>query len=338
MPTAQSRGHGLTILSFWCLAALVEIFALISYRSSLWFFQPIVRSDPPPEEIHIVRFGYWIFRLIATLSVFFIGLRAPGVPRRRYAVMLNRSQSQTDEDPHRKNVWLKFFGHFKTLAPYIWPRGHCGLQINILICVVILLLGRLFAIEIPRYTKLISKFQFVAEHSLKLFVLADDLIKPGNGTTDTFLNLGARLRAVNTWPWRLVTILMVLRFLQGKAFERRRNLPQHRSLLTLRFWTVRFRFLGDHSYDFVDENRAVHHSHVETARLFSSAQSVVELAFDAQDRRSPSHCRSRHGFRRFSSQLRSLQYLPDDHRYSHCHCLFHRSIQHLVKSIGAIGT
>jgi hypothetical protein len=158
MPTAQTRGHGLTILAFWCISVLIELFAFISYRSSLWFFQPIVHSQSPVEEIYLVRFGYWIFRLIATVLIFFIGLRAPGVPRRRYAIMLNRSQSQIDEDKAKENVWLKFFKHFKTLAPFIWPRGHWGLQLNIIICLSLVLLGRLLSLEVPRYTKLISKF------------------------------------------------------------------------------------------------------------------------------------------------------------------------------------
>jgi len=158
MPTAQTRGHGLTILGFWCIAVLIELFVLISYRSSCWFFQPIFQKESPVPEIDLVRFGYWIFRLIATLLIFSIGLRAPGVPRRRYAVMLNRSQSQIDEDKAGENVWLKFFKHFKTLAPFIWPRGHWGLQLNIAICISIILLGRLLSLEVPRYTKLISKF------------------------------------------------------------------------------------------------------------------------------------------------------------------------------------
>lgn len=157
MPTAQTRGHGLTILTFWSIAVLIELFALISYRSSSWFFQPIVRQESPIDEIDIVRFGYWIFRLVATAAVFCIGLRAPGVPRRRYAVMLNRSQSQIDEERSKGNVWLKFFRHFKTLAPFIWPRGHWGLQLNIVTCISIVLAGRVISIEVPRYTKLISE-------------------------------------------------------------------------------------------------------------------------------------------------------------------------------------
>lgn len=157
MPTAQTRGHGLIILTFWCLAVLVEIFTLVSYRSPYWFFQPIVQRMSPIEEIHVVRFGYWIFRLAATIFVFAIGLRAPGVPRRRYAIMLNRSQSQIEEERSKQSVWLKFLKHFRTLAPFIWPRGHCGLQINILICISIVLLGRFLSLEVPRYTKLISK-------------------------------------------------------------------------------------------------------------------------------------------------------------------------------------
>ena len=169
MPTALTRGHGLAILSFWCISVLIELFALISYRSSLWYFQAIIRGDPPPDEIHVARFGYWIFRLVATILIFCIGLRAPGVPRRRYAVMLNRSQSQVDEDKSKENVWKKFFRHFKTLAPFIWPRGHCGLQMNILVCILILIAGRFLAIEVPRYTKLISKFWLKFIHLIFVF-------------------------------------------------------------------------------------------------------------------------------------------------------------------------
>jgi ATP-binding cassette subfamily B (MDR/TAP) protein 6 len=199
MPTAQTRGHGLIILTFWCLAVLVEIFTLISYRSPYWFFQSIIHRNSPIDEIDLVRFSYWIFRLIATIFIFSIGLRAPGVPRRRYAIMLNRSPSQIEEDNLKENVWVKFFKHFKTLAPYIWPRGHCGLQINIMICIFILLTGRLLALQVPLYTKLIT----------------DELINSTNATTDTFLNLGARLRSPTSWPWRLITVLMVIRWLQG---------------------------------------------------------------------------------------------------------------------------
>jgi len=158
MPTAQTRGHGLTILTFWCIAVLIELSTIISYRSPLWFFQPILRHELLIEEIDLVRFGYWIFRLTATILVFCIGLRAPGVPRRRYTVILNRSQSQIAEDNAKENVWLKFFKHFRTLAPFIWPRGHWGLQINIMICISILVAGRFLSLEVPRYTKLISKY------------------------------------------------------------------------------------------------------------------------------------------------------------------------------------
>jgi hypothetical protein len=157
MPTSQSRGHGLTILTFWCISVLIELFAFISYRSPLWFFQAIARQESPVEEIHLVRFGYWIFRLIATISIFCIGLRGAGVPKRRYAVLLNHSQSQIDEDKIGENVWVKFGRHFKNLAPFIWPRGHYTLQLNIIICILIVVAGRFLSLEIPRYTKLISK-------------------------------------------------------------------------------------------------------------------------------------------------------------------------------------
>src|SRR4051812_12513165 len=109
MPTAQTRGHGLTILTFWCIAALIELLALISYRSPLWFFQSIAREVSSIEEIHKVRFGYWIFRLIVALLIFFIGLRAPGVPHR-----LHQSQSLIEDKQIKENIWLKSFKYFRT--------------------------------------------------------------------------------------------------------------------------------------------------------------------------------------------------------------------------------
>ncbi|CAF0928654.1 unnamed protein product [Didymodactylos carnosus] len=195
LPTIQSRGHGLIILTYWCLSFLIEALAFVSYRSPLWYFTLT-------SEIDRVRLGYWIFRFIATIFIFFIGLKGPGVPRRRYAASLNRTDSQIEEARANENVWSKFFRHFKTLVPYIWPKGNYGLQLNIFICLVILIAGRILSLEVPRYTKLIT----------------DELINSGadnNSVTDTFLNLGQVFRTPQTWPWKLVTILMVLRFLQG---------------------------------------------------------------------------------------------------------------------------
>jgi hypothetical protein len=97
------------------------------------------------------------FRSFRLLDISRIGNDRHLLHRRRYAVMLNRSQSQVDDEQRREGVWNKFFRHFKTLAPYIWPRGHCKLQFNIVICILIVFIGRLLAIEIPRYTKLISE-------------------------------------------------------------------------------------------------------------------------------------------------------------------------------------
>jgi hypothetical protein len=38
------------------------------------------------------------------------------------------------------------------------------------------------------------------------------------------MDFGARLRSPGSWPWRLVLILMVLRYLQGKNEENFREL------------------------------------------------------------------------------------------------------------------
>ncbi|CAF0743833.1 unnamed protein product [Didymodactylos carnosus] len=198
LPTIQSRGHGLIILTYWCLSFLIEALALVSYRSPLWYFNVTTRIDQ-------VRLGYWIFRFSATIIVFLIGLRGPGVPRRRYAASLIRTESQIEEAQQNENVSSKFFRHIKTLAPYIWPKGKIGLQLNVFICIAIVVAGRLLSLEVPRYTKLIT----------------DELINAGgdnSSTTDTLLNIGHLLQNPQVWPWRLVLVLMGLRLLQGGSF------------------------------------------------------------------------------------------------------------------------
>ncbi|CAF4901239.1 unnamed protein product, partial [Rotaria sp. Silwood1] len=121
------------------------------------------------------------------------------LPRLCHAVMLNQIQTRGAENATQTGTRNKFLRHFKTLVFLIWPHKHIGLQLNILVCIAILATGRLLVLGVPRYVKLIT----------------DELVRTTNGTVDMSLEGAVILQSPDTWPWRLIAILMVLRFLQG---------------------------------------------------------------------------------------------------------------------------
>lgn len=120
------------------------------------------------------------------------------------------------------------------------------------------------------------------------FSLADELIQSSNGTTDTLLNLGARLRSPSSWPWRLVAILMVLRYVQGRV--KTKNSMGLDFFSSNRCWIIWHWSSDNYSIDIMDQNRSIHHSYIKTSSIFSSSWSIITLAFNTKDWRSATHC------------------------------------------------
>ncbi|XP_044744923.1 ATP-binding cassette sub-family B member 6-like isoform X2 [Coccinella septempunctata] len=84
-----------------------------------------------------------------------------------------------------KSTWSGFWGKIKILAPFLWPKKSCMLQIVVILCFVLLGLGRVINLFVPIFTKWIV-----------------NSLSPEEGEP-------ARVR------WDLILYYVLLKFLQG---------------------------------------------------------------------------------------------------------------------------
>ena len=82
LSSSRVRGHGLILVLFWTLAFINENLAFISWGSPHYWWHL-------DTSFHAAMFGLWLTRYVLTLSLFILGLRAPGLPRRSYMLIIN---------------------------------------------------------------------------------------------------------------------------------------------------------------------------------------------------------------------------------------------------------
>jgi len=154
LPTPPSRGHGIILLIFWTGLFALENLMFLNLKDPDWFFQLKTFKD-------IVLFSMFTARYVVIGSIFFLGLKAPGIPSVRNSDSFTRlhpdgdegnSQSSSQGSPFR-NIWSKI----KMLAPFMWPSKSIKLQLHVIISVGLLIMGRLTNIYVPLYSKKIGK-------------------------------------------------------------------------------------------------------------------------------------------------------------------------------------
>lgn len=153
LPTIPTRGHGMVLLMFWSLAFATENMAFISWWSSQWWWDLKSTSED-------VEFGLWVSRYILTAFMFFIGLRAPGLSRRRYGLMINEDgeaiyEEEEETSASHQSTWSNFWKKIKLLWPYMWPKKKLSLQFRVIFCFLVLLTGRGVNLLVPILYKLI---------------------------------------------------------------------------------------------------------------------------------------------------------------------------------------
>lgn len=180
----RTRGHSAALLLFWALAFAAENLAFVSWYSPHWWW----RLENNREQ---VQFGLWLMRYIATGLLFFLGLRAPGLPRRPYMLLINEDERDVENGrqsllggaEENQSTWQGFRRKVLLLVPYMWPRGSVFLQLLVAFCLGLLGVERAINVFVPIYYKNIV-----------------------NGLTD-----GSSWKAVAT----TVCIYVLLKFLQG---------------------------------------------------------------------------------------------------------------------------
>ncbi|XP_041822059.1 ATP-binding cassette, sub-family B (MDR/TAP), member 6a [Chelmon rostratus] len=150
----RTRGHSAALLLFWAVAFSAENLAFVSWYSPHWWWG----LENTQQQ---VQFALWLMRYIGTGLLFFIGLKAPGLPRRPYMLLINEDerdvensgQSLLGRTEENESTWQGFRKKVRLLIPYMWPRGNIFLQLLVIFCLGLLGLERAINVFVPIYYK-----------------------------------------------------------------------------------------------------------------------------------------------------------------------------------------
>ncbi|XP_061745897.1 ATP-binding cassette sub-family B member 6 [Nerophis ophidion] len=150
----RTRGHSTALLLFWAVAFAAENLAFISWYSPHWWWD---LQDNQQQ----VQFALWLIRYVGTGLLFFVGIRAPGLPRRPYILLINEDERDVEQSAQsllgrpgqNQSTWQDFRKKLRLLLPYMWPRGSIWLQLLVLFCLVLLGIERAINVFVPIYYK-----------------------------------------------------------------------------------------------------------------------------------------------------------------------------------------
>ncbi|XP_030635947.1 ATP-binding cassette sub-family B member 6 isoform X2 [Chanos chanos] len=147
----RTRGHSTVLLLYWSVAFAAENLAFVSWMSPQWWWGL-------ENEEQQVEFGLWLVRYIGTGTLFFIGLKAPGLPRRPYMLLINEDERDVEHGQvgtENQSTWQGFRKKVRLLVPYMWPKGSVLLQLLVLLCLCLLGVERVINVFVPIYYKYI---------------------------------------------------------------------------------------------------------------------------------------------------------------------------------------
>ncbi|XP_026785121.3 ATP-binding cassette sub-family B member 6 [Pangasianodon hypophthalmus] len=150
----RTRGHSAVLLLYWTTAFVAENLAFVSWESPSWWW-----GFEKPEQL--VEFAFWLFRYISSGMLFFIGLKAPGLPRRPYTLLINEDERDVESGgqpllggaAQTQSAWRDFRRKVRLLLPYMWPSGSVALQFLVLLCLGLLGAERVINVFVPIYYK-----------------------------------------------------------------------------------------------------------------------------------------------------------------------------------------
>uniref|UniRef100_A0A4W5P751 ATP-binding cassette sub-family B member 6 n=1 Tax=Hucho hucho TaxID=62062 RepID=A0A4W5P751_9TELE len=151
----RTRGHSTVLLLFWAVAFSAENLAFVSWASPYWWWG----LENTQQQ---VEFSLWLMRYVGTGTLFFLGLKAPGLPRRPYMLLINEDERDVEGGTGQpllegaeesQSTWQDFGQKVRLLVPYMWPRGSILLQGLVLLCLCLLALERVINVFVPIYYK-----------------------------------------------------------------------------------------------------------------------------------------------------------------------------------------
>ncbi|XP_072841428.2 ATP-binding cassette sub-family B member 6 isoform X2 [Pogona vitticeps] len=152
MTQDRIRGHGAILLLYWALAFAAENLAFISWNSPLWWWGLEDTSQK-------VQFSLWLLRYIGSFTLFTLGIKAPGLPRKPYMLLINEDERDIENtqpllpDARRHSTWRDLGRKVRLLARYMWPKGSCPLQGMVIFCLMLMGLERAVNVFVPIFYK-----------------------------------------------------------------------------------------------------------------------------------------------------------------------------------------
>lgn len=150
----RTRGHSAVMLLYWGVAFAAENLAFISWMSPQWWWGLETSNQQ-------IEFGFWLLRYFGSGLLFLLGLKAPGLPRRPYMLLINEderdvengAQSLLGNSDESQSTWKDFGKKVRLLIPYMWPKGNVLLQLLVLMCLTLLGAERAINVFVPIYYK-----------------------------------------------------------------------------------------------------------------------------------------------------------------------------------------
>ena len=203
LPTSPGHGHGVILLLTWTLAFIFANLSLLSVNQHEWFFHLETVGDK-------VEFGLWIVRYAATIAVFAVGIKAPGISQARdYVQQINEDDpEQQRRSASEGSTWRGLWRKLRVLLPYLWPKKSYLLQLNVILCFILLAGVRVANVFVPIYYKKIV-----------------DALTPSHL---------ASLPSEARFCWDLILVFVTLKFVQGGGTGGQGMLNQLRTFLWIK--------------------------------------------------------------------------------------------------------
>lgn len=147
LPSVPTRGHGLVLLLFWTLAFIGENLTFVNMKQDDWWFKFTSLKDR-------VEMSLFVMRYISYLLIFVLGLKAPGILTHREDDYIHL---QNDNNAENRSTWTNSWRKMRTLAPFMWPKKSFILQLNVIMCIALVIFGRIINVYVPVYSQKIGK-------------------------------------------------------------------------------------------------------------------------------------------------------------------------------------
>lgn len=216
LPSIPARGHGLVPILAITLAFLMENVCFVSYSSPIWWFYERSQENNIELGLFCVRYSLTLISFILILSHPSTMLtRPPGYENMDEAndPMIDIEEAVSMDDvrfegqSRLSSTWSSFKKQLALFWPFMWPRGSLFLQLLVLMCLFLLVMGRVVNLFMPIYYKKIVDSLSIKNQSA--------IQKPTSDGDGSAVNLGVLQMRDIEFRWDFITVYVFLWFLQG---------------------------------------------------------------------------------------------------------------------------